>query len=153
MKKYKYTFPTLALVIMLIGSVLAVLCAGWNIVRFSLFVKQNVEITIYNYMSLILAILLSVGYIVVAVLAYFNSYYQVDKTNVILKWGIIKNVIDLNEVKEIKLLVENKKLELVFNDDSYFVIATQEKWFNSFVDDIKNAKPNIVYVQDSEPTK
>ena len=153
MKKYKYTFPTLALVIMLIGAVLAVLCAGWNIVRFSLFIKENVEITIYNYMSLILAILLSVGYIVVAVLAYFNSYYQVDKTNVILKWGIIKNVIDLNEVKEIKLLVENKKLELVFNDDSYFVIATQEKWFNSFVDDIKNAKPNIVYVQVSEPTK
>ena len=153
MKKYKYTFPPLALVIMLIGAVLAVLCVGWNIVRFSLFIKENVEITIYNYMSLILAIVLSIGYIVVAVLAYFNSYYLVDKTNVILKWGVIKNVIDLNEVKEIKLLVENKKLELVFNDDSYFVIATQEKWFNSFVDDIKNAKPNIVYVQVSEPTK
>lgn len=153
MKKYKYTFPPLALVIMLIGAVIAVLCLGWNIVRFSLYIKENVEITIYNYMSLILAIVLSIGYIVIAVLAYFNSYYLVDKTNVILKWGVIKNVIDLNEVKEIKLLVENKKLELVFNDDSYFVIATQEKWFNSFVDDIKKAKPNIVYVQVSEPTK
>lgn len=153
MKKYKYTFPPLALVIMLIGAVIAVLCLGWNIVRFSLYIKENVEITIYNYMSLIFAIVLSIGYIVVAVLAYFNSYYLVDKTNVILKWGVIKNVIDLNEVKEIKLLVENKKLELVFNDDSYFVIATQEKWFNSFVDDIKKAKPNIVYVQVSEPTK
>ena len=153
MKKYKYTFPPLALVIMLIGAVIAVLCVGLIIVRFSLYIKENLEITIYNYMSLILAIVLSIGYIVVAVLAYFNSYYLVDKTNVILKWGVIKNVIDLNEVKEIKLLVENKKLELVFNDDSYFVIATQEKWFNSFVDDIKNAKPNIVYVQVSEPTK
>ena len=103
-----------------------------------------------NYISIILAVALSLGFLVIAISAYFNSYYTIKDNKVILRWGIIKNVIDLSEVKEIKLLTNNGKLELVFNDDCYFVIATKPEWYESFIDEIKACCPSIIFTQETK---
>jgi hypothetical protein len=153
MKKYKYTFPTTALVFLILGCIASIACFTLNVIRFSNLLSQNVEITLYNYISIILSVLLSLAFLVIAITAYFNSYYSVKDKKVVLKWGVVKNVIDLKEVKEIKLLTNNLKLELIFNDDTYFVIATRSEWFESFIDEIKTEMPNVLFTQETNIEK
>ncbi len=150
MKKYKYTFPSSALVFMILGSIASILCFVLNVIRFSNLLSSNVEITLYNYISIILAVALSLGFLVIAISAYFNSYYEIKDNKVILRWGVVKNTLDLNDVKEIKLLTNTIKLELVFKDDSYFVIATKPSWYESFIDEIKTSNPSILFTQETK---
>ena len=153
MKKYKFKFNTLTLILMLVGILVAIGCIVVNAIR--LFKKLNGDyaLTIYEYISFPLIGLLAVGFIVIIVFAFFNSYYKIDSDKVILKFGIIKNVIDLNDVTEVRLLTQKNKLELIFTDESYFVISTNSEWFESFVDEIKEKRPKIAFVQITEQTK
>jgi hypothetical protein len=150
MKKYKFKFNNLTLILMLDGILVAIGCIIVNALRLISKINGDYTLTIYEYISFPLIFLLAVGFIVIIVFAFFNSYYKIDENKVVLKFGIIKNVIDLKEVTEIKLLTKKNKLELIFKDESYFVIATNPDWFESFVDEIKQKQPKIAFVQISE---
>ncbi len=150
MKKYKFRFNNLTLILMVVGILVALACIVANVYRLTVKISGSYEFTLYEYISFPLIGLLSIGFIVIVVLAFFNSYYKIDEEKVILRFGIIKNVIDLKEVTEIRLLTSKSKLELIFKDESYFVIATNPDWFESFVDEIKEKRPKIAFVQISE---
>ena len=147
MKKYKFKFNTLTLILMAVGILVAIACAVLNGYRLINKINGDYELTIYEYISFPMIGLLAIGFIVIIVLAYFNSYYKITENKVILNFGIIKNVIDLNEITEIRLLTSKNKLELIFKDESYFVVATNPDWFESFIDEIKKAKPSINFLQ------
>lgn len=149
MKKYRYKFPAYAVVIILIGFLVAIACSVWNVLRFVGNIRKNNELTVYNYLSFILAILLSLAYIVLAAAALINSNYVITEKTVVLRWGLIKNVIDLREIKEIKLDGVKHRLELVYEDDSYFLIATDEEWYEAFVDELREKFPKIPFVQET----
>jgi hypothetical protein len=150
MKKYKFKFNNLTLILMLVGILIAIGCIIVNALRLISKINGDYTLTIYEYISFPLIFLLAIGFIVIIVFAFFNSYYKIDEDKVVLKFGIIKNIIDLKEVTEIKLLTKKNKLELIFKDESYFVIATNPDWFESFVDEIKQKQPKIAFVQISE---
>lgn len=152
-KKYRYRFPLLAVIIAAVGSVVAVGCIVVNLLRFISFYTENVDPGIYEYMSLIVSVALSIAFIVFASAALIKSYYTVTEKSVILKWGLIKNVIDIKEVKEIKFLTKTQKLELVFDDESYFVIAVGSPWKEEFVAEIKEKFPKIPFTQITEENK
>ena len=153
MKKYKFKFTNLILILMLVGVLVAIGCIVANVFRLFAKINGSYELTIYEYISFPIIFLLAIGFIVIVVFAFLNSYYQIKDEKVILKFGIIKNVIELKDVTEIRLLTQKSKLELIFNDESYFVIATNPDWFDSFVDEIKQVRPKIAFVQVSEETK
>lgn len=150
MKKYKFKFNNLTLILMLVGILVAIGCIIVNTLRLINKVNGEYALTIYEYISFPLIFLLAVGFIVIVVFAYFKSYYTVTDNSVILKFGIIKNTINLKDVTEVRLLTNKNKLELIFTDESYFVIATNPDWFESFVDEIKQKQPKIAFVQISE---
>ena len=127
--------------------VFAIGCIIANAIRLIAKLNGNYELTIYEYISFPIIGLLAFGFIVIIVFAFFNSYYQITGDKVVLKFGLIKNVIDLNEITQIRLLTLKNKLELIFKDESYFVVATNPDWFEDFVDEIKKAKPSINFVQ------
>lgn len=153
MKKYKFKFNALTLILMVVGILIAIGCLVVNVLRLINKINGNYGFTIYEYISFPLIGLLAIGFIVIIICAYFNSYYKITDETVVLRFGIIKNVIELKEIREVRLLTKKSKLELIFKDESYFVIATNPDWFESFVDEIKVKKPNISYVQISEETK
>ena len=153
MNKYKYKFSKLIVTIGIIGVFVAVACSILGVYRFLKLYNDNIEITLYNYLTLAIVIIFPILYIVIAISALINSYYVVTDTQVVLKWGVISNKFNLSDIKEVKLLTNTSKLELVFNDDTYFTVVTDGKWFESFVDDIKAKKPNISYIVITEPSK
>ncbi len=152
MKKYKYKFTPLVigLLIVLIG--VAIACIALNVYRLLDDISKNNEINLMDWISFAVIILLSIIAIVLVIATFISSYYQINDKAVILKWGFIKNEIELKEVKQIKLSALKGKLELIFADESFFVIMTEQVWYEEFVDEIKAKNPKIVFVQDSVNT-
>ncbi len=151
MKKYKYKFNKKLLIVGIIGIIVAIACIVVGVLRFINLNNQDVKITTYQYISFALIIVLPIAYMVIAISAYFNSYYYITEMEVVLKWGVLANKFKLSDVKEVKLLTNESKLELSFKDDTYFVIITQKEWFEQFVDEIKSKKPNIDYIVITNP--
>ena len=150
MKKYKFKFNKQTLILMIVGILVAIACLVANAFRLITKITGKYEITIYETISFIVIALLAIGFIVIIISAYFNSYYKITDKSVELRFGIIKNVINLSDITEVKLLTKKSKLELIFEDESYFVVATNPEWFESFVDEIKEKKPQLNFVQISE---
>ncbi len=152
-KKYKFKFPKLWIIIAVFGLLLALACVALNAYRFVGFIQRNEDPGIYGYMSLILAALICLGFIVIVVWAAISSYYEITNKQVILRWGPIKNVIDMSEVSEIKFTTGAKKLELVFTDESYFLIVINKEWIEDFINELTEKFPKIPYIQETEPPK
>lgn len=153
MKKYKFKLSKLVIAILIVGVVVAVACSVLNVVRFVRIATSNDEIRIYDYFTLIITLAISVLFTVVAFGVIFNSYYEITKKQIILRWGILKNAIDLYEVTEIVLNLQTNKLTVNFQDESYFVIVVNKEWYESFIDDIKEVSPKILFTVNSEPEK
>ena len=124
MKNYKYKFSKLVVALMFVGIIVAVACLILNVIRFLNLINEKYELTLYNYLTIIITGVLSIGFIVIVLCAYFNSYYKITDKTLILRFGIIKNEFDLNDVKEVRLLTAKSKLELLFNDESYYIVST-----------------------------
>ncbi len=153
MKKYKYKFNKKLIIVGIIGILVAIACIVVGVLRFINLNNQDVKITSYQYITFALVIILPVAYMIIAISAYFNSYYYITESEVVLKWGVLANKFKLSDIKEVKLITNDSKLELSFKDDTYFVILTQKEWFEEFVDEIKNKKPNIEYIVITNPEK
>ena len=144
--KYKYQFTKTFYLIAVIGGLVALGCIVINAVRFINLLSKSIAPTFYEYVSLILSVGLSVFFIVFMISAFINSYYTITDNAVILRWGIIKNTIDIHDVKEIKLITNQNKLELTFEDESYFIIAVSDNWKEKFVDELKSKFPKKAFV-------
>lgn len=149
-KKYKYQFNKTFYVIAIVGALVALLCIGINVYRFiSLSVKDIVP-GFYEYLSLILAVVLSIGFIVFVASALIKSYYEVTEKAVILRWGVVKNTLKAEEIEKIRLVTDNNQLELIFKDESYFIINVSSKDKEEFVNDVKSKFENVLYLQETE---
>lgn len=152
-KKYKFKFSKIITLLGVLGVILAIVCISLNVIKFVKNVKANVDAGIYDNASTIIAVLLSLLLIVILISAFISSYYKITDKAVILKWGFIKNTINIDEVKEIKFLTDSKKLQLVFEDESFFVIVVNDEWKQEFIDEFKQKFPKILYIQETEPPK
>lgn len=153
MKKYKFKFSKKITIVGVVGILLAILCMVIGVLRFINYNNQNIQLNTYQYITFALIVILPIVYIVVAISAYFNSYYFITDNKVVLKWGVVSNKFNLSDIVEVKLITNQSKLELVFSDETYFLVATDPKWFDNFVDEIKSKKPNIPYIVHTEPSK
>ncbi len=152
MKKYKYKFTPLVIALLITLTLIALVCIGLNLYRLIDNILKNNQISLMNWISYAIIIILSITAIVLVISIFLKSYYQITEKSVLLRWGLIKNEIELKSVKEIKLSKTKGRLELVFEDESFFVILTNQLWFEEFVDQIKLKRPEIVFVQDSIET-
>ncbi len=147
---YKYKFSKWFYVIAIAGYLVSLGCIALNSTRFLTKVSKNIEMGFSEYMSLGFSIVLSVAFIILVTLALIKSEYTLTQDKLILKWGIIKNPVNLEEVKLIRLITTTQKLELVFEDDSFFVVVIDKKDYQKFVDELKSLRPKLEFNQTSE---
>lgn len=153
MKNFKYKFSRIMLILLFAGIVLGVACIALNVVRIVNVIKSNTQLNSYDTLSIIISIALSVSFIIFAISALARSYYEITEKGVLFKCGFVKTKIDASEIKEIKYEYEKNKLELVFLDESYFVIAIELKEYEKFIDEFHSKFKNIPYIQITEPKK
>lgn len=150
MKKYKYTFSSLIIGLFILGMVISVACIVLNVIRLINNINSGNEVSGYDYFILVLVVVLSLFFIVIAISSIVSSRYEITDKKIILRWGFIKNVIDINEIKELKYYPDKNRLELLFTDDAYFYVSTKPEWVYDFVDEIKVQSPKITFLQESD---
>lgn len=150
LSSYKYKFSKWFYGIAIAGYLVSIGCIVLNVIRFSVNLNKNIDMGLTGYMSLGFAIILSIAFIMIVTCALIKSEYRIFEDKILLKWGIIKNPVNLNEVKLIRLNMKTQKLELVFEDESYFTIVIDKAEYQKFIDALKNLRPKLEYVQTSE---
>lgn len=147
MVKFKYNFSKWFYIVAGVGSLVAIACIILNVIRYSSYIQKGIDLGFYDYLSLGFTLVLSLAFIAIVVSALISSNYVIMQDKVVLKWGVVRNTVKLNEVKEIKLCTDTLKLQFIFEDDSYFNIVIKNSEYESFVDEVKKVAPKIVYVQ------
>ena len=103
MKKYKFSYSWPVLVLLFAGMVIAILSA----VLYTLsFVRSFEDVSTYNYVTLAVIYVVSLGYLVLAVSMLVNSYYSVDDKFFTLRWGILKNQLEIKAMTRVILDVK-----------------------------------------------
>lgn len=149
MKKYKYVYSKTVTILFIVGILIAIASIILNAYRFILKMRGEYEITGYEWFTLGLTVALSILFIVIAVSCFISSSYKVENKNLVLNWGFIKNKLDLLEVTKMNYYPNKNRLELIFNDESYFYVSTTPEWVGDLVDDIKLANSKIIYVEET----
>ena len=150
LKKYKYQFNKNFYAVAIFGSLVAVACLVLNVIRFINLSSKGISPSFYEYVSLVVSVVLSIAFVVFVITAICDSYYIIENDFVLLKWGVIQNKLKSEEFKEIKLITNQNKLELIFKDDSYFVIAVSKSWQEEFINEIKAKYPSVLFIQETE---
>lgn len=149
MKKYRFKFSTVYIVLFIVGFILSVLAVALNIVRLVKEIKSGMAITFYGYFTYGLIYILAVAFIVLVSAALISSYYKIGEDAVILKWGFISNKIKFSEILKITCIPDKKRLELSLKDDTFFAIVIKSSWFDEFVTELKTKLPKVPYIETS----
>ena len=149
MKKYKFKFSTVYIILFIAGMFLSVLAATLNVIRLIKELKSDIAISFYGYFAYGMIFVLAAAFIVLATAALVSSYYRIGDDAVILRWGFISNKIKFTEILKITCVPDKKSLELSLKDDTFFAIVIKDVWFDDFVTELKEKLPKIPYIEAS----
>ena len=141
MKKYKFSYSWPVLLLLVAGMVISVAGVILNIIR----IVDNTSPTTYNYISLITVCLICVGFLVLAVSMLVNSYYAIDGKYFILRWGILKNQLEIKSMTRVLLDSDNRQLTIFYNEDNYFVVKSATIPFPDLVASLREVNKKIIF--------
>ena len=141
MKKYKFSYSLPVLLLLYAGMAIAAASIVLNILR----IVNNSAPTTYNYISLIVVGLVCVGYMVLAVSMLVNSYYAVDGKYFILRWGILKNQLEIKSMTRVLLDSDKHQLTIFYNEDNYFIVKSATIPFPDLVAALREVNKKIVF--------
>ena len=147
MNKYKYNYSKPVLAIIILGIPLALACIVMNVIRF---IKSYADFNAYNYASTFVVIAVSIAYLVVAIALLIDSSYYVTDKHFVLKWGILKNEIELKSITRIVYNTATNKLAIYYNDDNFFMLNAQNVNYGELADMIKEKNHRVVFEMISE---
>lgn len=153
MKKFKYSFPRLTLILIIAG--LAVCLAGF-IVNLYVCITQGISYAVNPALPLVLYILMFfitivAGGLLVSVLC--SSYYSVNQKTLRTAFGFIRSSYDVKQIDIVVLDRETNKLLVYFKDESYIIIVIKPSQYTDFVQAILDVNPSIEYaIQSVENT-
>ena len=98
MKKYKFKFSTVYIILFIAGMCLSVLAVTLNVIRLVKELKSDIAITFYGYFAYGMIFVLAAAFIALATAALISSYYRIGDDAVILRWGFISNKIKFTEI-------------------------------------------------------
>ena len=141
MKKYKFSYSLPVLLLIYAGIAIAIASIVLNVLR----IINNSAPSTYNYVSLIVVGLVCIGYMALAVSMLVNSYYAIDGRFFILRWGILKNQLDIKSMTRVLLDGEKHQLTIFYNEDNYFVVKSATIPFPDLVAGLREVNKQIVF--------
>lgn len=149
MKKFTYRLTTAIKILLIIGLLIAVGCLVMQIIRFA---KGNV-VSVYNYISAILCIALSLAFIVTSASVLFHSGFTFKDNALKINWGIIKSEFPYSSIVKVVNFTKSGQFVMYFKDDSYFVVYIHEKDYSTFAEALSEKNEHIDYEINTEEKK
>ena len=147
MDKFRYKFSPKILILTLIGAALAVTCLVWNIVRLVRLIMSE-DVGAYAVISVAVAILMSVVFLVLMAAMLIDSSYVFGKNYLTVKFGFIKTTYKYSEIKQIVWFKENNKLTMFHEDESFSNVVISDNFYREFTDELIKHNDKIVYFED-----
>ncbi|MBP5373230.1 MAG: hypothetical protein J6Y44_03495 [Clostridia bacterium] len=142
MFRLRYKFRPWVLAVIIIAVVIAAAGIALNIYRF-ITVSETGDS--YEYVSLIIAILvLAVGLTVFSA-ALISSYYTVTDTELVLNWGFLKNRLPIKTMTRVVLEQTRMQLVIYYNADEFFVINAKTVEYLDLIEALRKKNGKIVF--------
>lgn len=147
--KFNYKFTKAFYIVFVAGILLAGLCIFTNVRRFILLLSAS-DATATNYIASLISVIVGILAFIFIIPAMISSKYIVKNSQLITKWGLITNKIDIKSIRQITLFRITKKLVVYYDDDTYSNICIEENEFDDFVKALQEVNSKIFYALDSE---
>lgn len=153
MKKFKYSFPRVTLILIIAG--MAVCLAGF-ILNLYVCITDGVSYAVNPAIPLVLYILMfavtiGAGGLLVSILV--SSYYSVDGKHIKTAFGFIRSSYNVKDVDVIVLDRETDKLLVYMKNESSIVIVIKSNLYTDFVQAVLDVNPAVEYaIQSVENT-
>ena len=142
MFRLRYKFRPWVLAVIIIAVVIAAAGIALNIYRF---ITVSDTGDSYEYVSLIIAILvLAVGLTVFSA-ALISSYYTVTDTELVLNWGFLKNRLPIKTMSRVVLEQTRMQLVIYYNADEFFVINAKTVEYLDLIEALRKKNGKIVF--------
>ena len=149
MKKFKFSYSLPVLLLIFAGMAVSVASIVFNVLR----IVNNTSPTTYNYISLITVGLVCVGYLILSISMLVNSYYAIDDKYFILRWGILKNQLEIKSMTRVLLDSDKHQLTIFYNEDNYFIVKSATIPFPDLVAALREVNKKIIFDFASEDKK
>jgi hypothetical protein len=146
MIKFKIKHTIVVKILLAVVFFVCVLGCAWNI--FNLINAQNLFLT--QKIAYILLAILTLVMAIIAFALFFFSSYRINRQYLYTNFGIISTKFSIESITAIVHFKKSDKLVLYFTDQKYSVLLLSPTQFDSFIDAIKSANPNICYNVDYE---
>ncbi len=152
MDKFKYKFSIKIYIVAAIGTLLAVACFIFNVIRLVNFVKNDLT-TAYNIISVSIAIIMSIGFLVIILAMFFDSAYIFGESVLTVKFGVIRSNTEYSKIKQLVYFKANNKLTIFYEDESFNNIVISENEYSAFAQRLLLEKPDLIYYEDINEQK
>ena len=147
MNRYKYRFSGKIFAVTAVGLLLAAVCLILNIVRLVNLIAAE-SVGIYTIISVAVAIIMSVAFIVIIIAMLADSRYIFEKNFLVTKFGFIRNTTDYKTIKQIVWFKEVNKLTVFYDDERFANIVISDGEYQAFAEELRSHNPNIIYFED-----
>lgn len=152
MEKFKYKFALHYYVLIIAGILLALACLILNLIRYiGIFIKNGANAN--NVITLSVLIIVTIAALVIFTATLIDSSYVLDKRGLTIKFGVIKTLIDYNNIKQIVLFKTNNKLTVFLKDETFNNIVISDTEYPAFVSALLEKNSKIVYYEDFKEEK
>lgn len=141
MKTYKFKFSKLVLFLCFLALAVALAAIAFTIYRIHLYGFSSPTLVIQHVAILIIAVLA----IIIFVSLLIRSVYKITDKEIVLWFGIVKQVFKIADIESIHLFTKTNKLVIYFKDDKYTVIVVKPEWYNEFTKEIIARNDKIRY--------
>ncbi len=141
MKTYKFKFSKLVLFLCFLAIAVALAAIAFTIYRIYMYGFSSPTLVIQHVAILIIAVLA----IIIFISLLIRSVYKITDKEIILWFGIVKQVFKIADIESIHLFTKTNKLVIYFKDEKYTVIVVKPEWYNEFTKEIIARNDKIRY--------
>jgi hypothetical protein len=153
MKKFKYKFSKLIMVLIYVGMALCVVGFALNLYVAITKGISSAANPFYPILQYTLMFFITIVLFVILLSIAISSYYSIDDKNFVTSFGLIKSKYAISEIDVITLDRKTNKLSVTFLNGNYIIIVVNEEWYNQFIESLIAVNPKIEYAINSEENK
>ena len=145
MRKFKFKFSAVFYVLFGIIYALALTALIWNGIRLFTAVAGEIELNVYNAISLGLSILLPILFIILITAAIISSAYNISGEKLTVNFGFLKDSFKISDIESIIKNVRYSTLYISFKDGSGYKIYQS---FRRCRDTLPSRRETLRYQED-----
>ncbi len=144
---YKFRFTTPMRITSIAILVLCAACLGVSTWYFVDFLQTGDLTSVYEWIKYALLYFVSIALAVLDVAMLLRSQYVITETDLIWKFGLIKQIFSIKKIFSVHLFRGSGKLAVYFDDfkTDYIMIVVNEEWYTDFVNQLTERNPRIAF--------